>query len=166
VPLTQANLAASIDNMIATLALTPSDRCLNVMPLFHVVGFANILLASLCAGASVVCTPGFSAPLFFQWCGEFAPTWLLAVPAMLQSILAHAQESPERAANLQFRFIRSGTAPMPPRLLQEMERVFEIPIIEGYGLTETSAQVTLNPLRRECANQVPSVFLAVPTLES
>jgi acyl-CoA synthetase (AMP-forming)/AMP-acid ligase II/thioesterase domain-containing protein len=146
VPLTQANLAASIENIIATLALTPRDRCLNVMPLFHVNGMIGVVLASLAAGASVVCTPGFYAPHFFEWCREFAPTWYSAVPAMHQSILVRAQEHPERAANSTLRFIRSGAAPLAPALMAEMERVFGVPFIEGYGLTETAQQVSVNPL--------------------
>src|ERR1700722_20160152 len=127
VPLTQSNLAASIDNIIATLALTPRDRCLNVMPLFHVNGMIGAVLASLAAGASVVCTPGFYVPRFFEWCREFAPSWYSAVPAMHQSILARAREHPEWAANSTLRFIRSGAAALPPVLMAEMERVFGVP---------------------------------------
>ena len=146
VPLTQANLAASIENIIATLALTPRDRCLNVMPLFHVNGMIGVVFASLAAGASVVCTPGFYAPHFFEWCREFAPSWYSAVPAMHQSILARAREHPEWAANSTFRFIRSGAAPLAPALMAEMEQIFEVPVVEGYGLTETAQQVSVNPL--------------------
>jgi acyl-CoA synthetase (AMP-forming)/AMP-acid ligase II/thioesterase domain-containing protein len=146
VPLTQANLAASIENIIATLALTPRDRCLNVMPLFHVNGMIGAVLASLAAGSSVVCTPGFYAPHFFEWCREFAPTWYSAVPAMHQSILTRAREHPEWAANSTLRFIRSGAAPLAPALMVEIERVFGVPVVEGYGLTETAQQVSVNRL--------------------
>ena len=59
VPLTHANLCASAANVAATLALGSADRCLNVMPLFHIHGLVAALLASLHAGGSVVCTPGF-----------------------------------------------------------------------------------------------------------
>jgi oxalate---CoA ligase len=146
VPLTHSNLAATIDNIIATLALTPRDRCLNVMPLFHVNGMIGVVFASLAAGASVVCAPGFYAPHFFEWCREFAPTWYSAVPAMHQSILARTREHPEWAASSTFRFIRSGAAPLAPVLMAELERVFQVPVIEGYGLTETAQQVSVNPL--------------------
>ncbi|MFZ0678094.1 MAG: AMP-binding protein [Candidatus Binatus sp.] len=146
VPLTQANLAASIDNIIATLALTPRDRCLNVMPLFHVSGIIGVLLASLAAGASVVCTNGFNAPLFLDWCREFSPTWYFVVPTMHQSLLAHARENPKATANLRLRFIRSASAPLSPNLLAETEKLFGAPVIHGYGLTEAAQQVSINPL--------------------
>ena len=45
----------------------PEDRCLNVMPLFHIHGLVAAILASLGAGAGVVCTPGFNALRFFSW---------------------------------------------------------------------------------------------------
>jgi acyl-CoA synthetase (AMP-forming)/AMP-acid ligase II len=67
VPLSGANIAASARNIRATLALTPADRCLNVMPLFHIHGLIAAITSSLSAGASVVATPGFNALRFFQW---------------------------------------------------------------------------------------------------
>ena len=54
VPLTGANIAASAQNIRETLALTPADRCLNIMPLFHIHGLIAAVTASLSAGASVV----------------------------------------------------------------------------------------------------------------
>ena len=146
VPLTHANLAASIDNIVTTLALTPRDRCLNVMPLFHVSGIIGVLLASLSSGASVVCTPGFNAPLFLDWCREFAPTWYFVVPAMHQSVLAQARENPKVAAGLHLRFIRSASAPLSPKLLTEIEAIFGAPVVHGYGLTEAAQQVSIRPL--------------------
>ena len=79
VPLSHANLSASARNIGRTLALTPQDRCLNVMPLFHIHGLIAALLSSLAAGGSVVCTPGFLAPDFFPWLDAFSPTWYTAV---------------------------------------------------------------------------------------
>jgi len=67
VPLTERNLCASAHHIGATLALGTRDRCLNVMPLFHIHSLVGALLASIAAGASVVCTPGFHAPRFWEW---------------------------------------------------------------------------------------------------
>jgi len=65
VPLTHANLAASAANIATGLSLSHADRCLNVMPLFHIHGLVAATLASLSAGASVICTPGFDGAEFF-----------------------------------------------------------------------------------------------------
>jgi len=146
VPLTHANLAASAANVVRTLALTPQDRCLNVMPLFHIHGLVAALLASLSAGGSIACTPGFEAQRFFPWVGELQPTWYTAVPTMHQAVVARAGEHAELIASRPFRFIRSSSAALPPPVLAELEETFGAPVIEAYGMTEASHQMASNPL--------------------
>ena len=82
VPLTHKNLAASAGRIRETLGLTADDRCLNVMPLFHIHGLIGEVLASVAAGAGVVCTRGFEASQFFEWLEDFQATWLTAVPSI------------------------------------------------------------------------------------
>ena len=57
VPLPQRNLAASARHIGTTLALTPEDRCLNIMPLFHIHGLIAAVLSSLSAGARSTAPP-------------------------------------------------------------------------------------------------------------
>lgn len=154
VPLTQGNISASARSIRDWLALAPGDRCLNVMPLFHVHGLVAGLLASLAAGASVVCPEGFVAPLFFDWLETFQPTWYSAVPTMHQAILARfpsgsscsSPRAPEKCRRWSLRFIRSCSAALAPRLLSDLEETFGVPVIEAYGMTEASHQVASNPL--------------------
>jgi acyl-CoA synthetase (AMP-forming)/AMP-acid ligase II len=146
VPLTHANLCQSAANVATALALSPGDRCLSVMPLFHVHGLIGALLASIAAGASIVCTPGFQAPRFLDWLGDYAPTWYTAVPTMHQAIVDRA--AARRAIPLQssLRFVRSCSAALPPTLMAGLERTFAVPVIEAYGMTEASHQIASNPL--------------------
>ena len=146
VPLTHRNLCASADSIRQSLQLTPRDRCLNVMPLFHIHGLDAALLASWSAGASVVCTPGFYAPQFFPWLETFQPTWYTAVPTMHQAILARAAANQDVIAAARLRFIRSCSAALPPKVMAELERTFNAPVIEAYGMTEASHQMASNPL--------------------
>ena len=88
VPLTHSNLCASARNIAGSLRLEPQDRCLNVMPLFHIHGLVGAVLSSLWSGGSVVCTPGFHAPSFLSWLDEWRPTWYTAVPTMHQAVVA------------------------------------------------------------------------------
>jgi acyl-CoA synthetase (AMP-forming)/AMP-acid ligase II len=118
VPLTQANLAASARHVARTLELTPADRCLAIMPLFHIHGLVAALLSSLSAGASVACTSGFDATAFFDWWEELEPTWYTAVPTMHQAILARAP----RHAGVLARNRRVLCAPPPPRSLRRCSR--------------------------------------------
>ena len=87
VPLNGANICASALHIAHTLALGPRDRCLNIMPLFHIHGLMGAVLASVAAGGEIVCTPGFDAMRFFSWVRDFEPTWYTAVPTMHQGHL-------------------------------------------------------------------------------
>ena len=66
VPLRHVNVTASAYHIGETLALTPTDVCLNIMPLFHIHGLIAATLSSLGGGRRrCVCTPGFNAFRFF-----------------------------------------------------------------------------------------------------
>ncbi len=145
VPLTHRNIFASARAICATLELTSGDRCLSVMPLFHIHGLSAIF-ASLTAGASVVCPPGFAAPQFHAWLQEFRPTWYTAAPAVHRMILTEARQRPGLATHSTLRFIRSASSAMPPQLIADMERTFGVPFIEAYGMTEAAPQVASNRL--------------------
>ena len=146
VPLSQANLAASAQNIRETLALVPEDLCLNVMPLFHIHGLIAAVLSSLVAGAGIVCTPGFNALRFFAWLDEYKPTWYTAVPTMHQTILARAARNTEIVARSNLRLVRSSSASLPAQVMGELETLFGAPVIEAYGMTEAAHQMTSNPL--------------------
>jgi acyl-CoA synthetase (AMP-forming)/AMP-acid ligase II len=147
VRLTHGNICAAARDWGEALALKESDRCLNVVPLFHGHGLIASVLASLAAGSSVVCTPGCDLDSFFAWLTEFWPTWYSAVPAMHQAILARARQYPGQVANPRLRFIRSASAPLSPSVSTQLEQTFAAPVIEIYGMTETaSSPIASNPL--------------------
>jgi oxalate---CoA ligase len=146
VPLTHTNICTSAHNIRATLHLTEADRCLNVMPLFHIHGLIGATLSSLMAGGSVVCTPGFDVTAVFGWMEACDPTWYTAVPTMHQSILSRAAINAEIIARHPLRFIRSASAPLQPQVMAGLEEVFQAPVIESYGMTEAAHQMASNPI--------------------
>jgi oxalate---CoA ligase len=146
VPLRHVNITASAYHIGRTLALSPADCCLNIMPLFHIHGLIAAVLASLAAGGSVHCTPGFNALKFFQWLEEVRPSWYTAVPTMHQALLARAGRNQDVIRGGRLRFIRSSSASLPPQVMTELEAVFGVPVIESYGMTEASHQMASNPL--------------------
>lgn len=146
VPLTHKNVTTSARNIQHTLKLTPQDRCLNIMPLFHIHGLMAATLATIRAGASLVCTPGFYAPRFFEWVSRFRPTWYTAVPTMHQAILRQADVNRDVINQVAFRFIRSSSSSLAPNVMGELEQTFQAPVIEAYGMTEASHQMACNPL--------------------
>ena len=146
VPLSQRNLLASARNISKTLELTPQDRCLNVMPLFHIHGLMAPIMATLNAGARVFCSPGFDALKFYSWLDETSPTWYSAVPTMHQTILARANRNIESIARSQLRFIRSSSASLPISVLNGLEETFGTRVVEAYAMTEAAHQMCSNPL--------------------
>lgn len=146
VPLSQANLCASARHITQTLALTPDDHCLNIMPLFHIHGLIAAVLSSLASGGCVSCTAGFSATAFFGWLDALRPSWYTAVPTMHQVILERAARNKDIIARAPLRFIRSSSSSLPPPVMTQLEQVFGCPVLESYGMTEAAHQMTSNPL--------------------
>jgi acyl-CoA synthetase (AMP-forming)/AMP-acid ligase II len=147
VPLSHANVMASARAIAAHLALDANDRCLNVMPLFHVHGIVGALLATVAAGASVVCTGGFDHRGFFEWIAEFDPTWYSAVPTIHQWVVANGGLYRRVAPAHRFRFVRSCSAALPSKTFEALQALTGAPVVEAYGMTEASHQIASNPLR-------------------
>ncbi len=155
VPLTHFNVCTSAFNISQTLELRKGDhevpprrgdRCLNVMPLFHIHGLMGTLLSSMSVGASIVCTSGFESEKIMAWLDQFQPTWYSAVPTIHQAILEQAKLNPDIIKNSQLRLIRSSSASLPPLVMDQLEKTFNVPVIEAYGMTEASHQMASNPL--------------------
>jgi len=146
VPLSQGNLVASATNIRNSLQFVPQDSGLNVMPLFHIHGLIAGVLAPLAAGSQVFCTPGFNALKFFAWMDEAKPTWYTAVPTMHQAIVSRGKGNADVIARNPLRFLRSSSSSMPPQVIQELEALFNAPLIEAYGMTEATHQMACNPL--------------------
>ena len=146
VPLLQSNVAASAQHVRDSLALTATDRCMNVMPLFHIHGLIAAVSASLASGASIWCAPGFDALKFFGWMKEAQPTWYTAVPTMHQAILTRAGRNADVIADTKLRFLRSSSASLPAQVMVALNETFGAPVIEAYGMTEAAHQMACNPL--------------------
>lgn len=146
VPLLNSNLAVSAQNIARTLNLTSDDVGLNIMPLFHIHGLIASMLSSVSSGAQVVCSPGFNALKIFQWFKDVDPTWYTAVPTMHQAIMARASRNVEVVEGMRLRFARSSSSSLPPPVMAEVEKTFNCPVIEAYGMTEAAHQMASNPL--------------------
>ena len=145
VPLTHVNLITSALNLSAAYELSDQDRCLGIMPLFHIHGLAA-MLNSLITGGSCVVTPGFIAPKFFEWLDEFRPTWFTASPAIHQLILERAPLHPDIAAHCHLRFLRSASSAIHPQTIEALEQVFHAPVINAYGMSEAAPAISCTRL--------------------
>ena len=144
VPLTHANLTASIRNIADTYALTPDDVSMIVMPLFHVHGLIGAALSTLGSGGGLALPDRFSASRFWDVQRETGATWYSAVPTIHQILLMRADA--DAAPRASFRFIRSCSAALAPSVFSDLEERFGAPVLEAYGMTEAAHQMSSNPL--------------------
>ena len=146
VPLTHNNLLNSAQNIAKTIKLTKRDKNIILMPSFHIHGIVASILAPLVSGGKIVVLPKFNALSFFKSLEKHSPTWFTGVPTMLQAILDRASRNLKVISNSKLKFIRSSSASLPTSTLIAIEEVFKIPVIESYGMTEASHQMTSNLL--------------------
>jgi acyl-CoA synthetase (AMP-forming)/AMP-acid ligase II len=145
VPIRHRNIAASTRNIVAYYALSPADVSLCVMPLFHVHGLVASTLATLLSGGTVVVPGKFNPLSFWRTVRDTGATWYSAVPTIHNLLLSRAGDGrPAGAGGL--RFIRSCSASLPPEMMERLERVFGVPVLEAYGMTEATHQMASNPL--------------------
>ena len=129
------------------------DRSLAVGSLFNSAGRASGLLVPLAAGASTVIVGAYDGVRFVDWLDQFKPTFLSANPTVLAAMLdALAQREP--AAPRSLRFVRSGSNALPAAIQQRLESALGVPVIQGYGMTETGyiAQNPLPPRQRRAGS--------------
>lgn len=153
VPLTHRNLTRTMGNIKATYELTPKDRTMLVMPLFHVHGLLAGFLAPLASKGSVIVPSRFSASEFWRDFTEHKANWYTAVPTIHQILL----RSPIPNPIPEIRFIRSCSSPLAPTTFHKLEETFKAPVLEAYAMTEAAHQMTSNPLPHKGKRQPGSV---------
>ena len=142
VPLTHKNLTRTMKNIQATYQLSPKDRTMLVMPLFHVHGLLAGFLAPLYSGGSVIVPLKFSASEFWDDFITHKANWYTAVPTIHQILLKNPAPNPKP----EIRFIRSCSSPLSPTTFHLLEETYGAPVLEAYAMTEAAHQMTSNPL--------------------
>jgi long-chain acyl-CoA synthetase len=125
--------------------VTPVDRVLLSLPLFHIFGLAAGFLQVCWAGATVVLTERFEPAHVADVLVRHRVSGVAGVPSMFRSLLELPHDE-LRAATAGVRLCTSGGAPLPPQWLTQFREVTGLSIHEGYGLTEGGPVITTNPL--------------------
>lgn len=159
VPLTRANVAASVQNICATYELGPGDATVAVMPFFHGHGLFAALLASLASGGCVLLPERgrFSAGTFWDDMRAADATWFTAVPAIHEILLDRSEREHPGPRAPRLKFVRSCSAPLNTATQRALERTFGAPLLSAYGMTESSHQATSEPLPQRGALRQGSV---------
>ena len=148
VPLTHANVAASVQGICATYELGPGDATVAVMPFFHGHGLFAALLASLASGGCVLLPERgrFSAHTFWDDMRAVAATWFTAVPTIHEILLDRSALEYPGPQVVPLKFVRSCSAPLNTATQRALERTLGAPLLSAYGMTESTHQATSEPL--------------------
>jgi long-chain acyl-CoA synthetase len=145
--LSHANLIHAGMTVGAAHALTPADRVLSSLPLYHVNGLVIATVSPLCAGGSIVMPHKFSVSQWWTLVERYRPTWLNVVPTIIAYLLHGPDLSAAQAAACSgIRFARSASAPLAPEQHLAFEARFGISVLEAMGLTECASVAFANPL--------------------
>jgi acyl-CoA synthetase (AMP-forming)/AMP-acid ligase II len=125
--------------------LSPRDRGLCVLPIYHINGLCVTVMGALISGGSLAMCSKFSASKFWETAGAAQATWFSVVPTIISHLL-HGEKDPDAQTRARIRFGRSASSALSPDVQTAFETRFEVPIVETMGLTETAAQILSNPL--------------------
>lgn len=136
VPLTHRAICAGSRSTADSLGLNQYDRCLNLLAPCHVHGLVSNTVMPLVTGGSIIATSGFRSACIAQWLVDLQPTWISAPPSLQQQIAETWTASATRSSQTSLRFLRSGSVPLWPELIEFLSGTFGVPIVEAYGMTE------------------------------
>jgi long-chain acyl-CoA synthetase len=141
--LTHANLSSNVRTTIETLLpMGPGDVVFGGLPLFHSFGQTVGLNAAMAGGACLTLLPKFDGEQALSIIAEDRVTVFLGVPTMYMALLAVKDR--DRFDTSTLKLAASGGASLPVEVLHGVEQAFDITLLEGYGLSETSPVAAFN----------------------
>lgn len=140
--LTHNNLIGNVKSMDDVSDFGPGDNFLAVLPMFHSFGWATSVLLPLYLGCSITILDGFRPKEVLHALSQKGITVFCGVPSMFAVLLKLRRQAPFPS----LKFAISGGDSISEEHMLAFEKTFNFPIIEGYGLSEASPVVSLNPL--------------------
>ena len=144
--LSHKNMVAGGQYTAMAHELSPGDRALCSLPLYHINGEVVTAVSPLISGGSVVMPHKFSTSNFWELISEHGCTWFSVVPTIISYLINSTDLKEKNVRVQQVRFGRSASSALPPELHKDFEEKFGISIVETMGLTETAAPVLSNPI--------------------
>jgi len=140
--LTHKNLVSNAKGIVKALEITSDDKILCVLPMFHSFAWTTTVLSALYTGGTTVILEAFNPKEVLRTIRDEKVTIVCGVPTMYNYYLSLGSSE----AFESMRVFVSGGASIPVEIIESFKAKFDISIIEGYGLSEASPVVTVNPL--------------------
>jgi long-chain acyl-CoA synthetase len=144
VMLTHRNVTFGGANTAQSYGLRETDVALACLPLVHIFANASPVFGSLNSGGSIVVMERFQTEMVYDALANDGVTWFPGVPTMFGYLLNAFNERPRSVRSL--RMGLSGGASLSGEHLMRFEELFQAPVLEVYGLTESTGLVTANPV--------------------
>lgn len=143
--LTHSNLLTNTIVCADLFDLQSEDTQLIVLPLFHIFAMTVLMNTGIYRGASNILLPRFDAEAVFGLMDKHKVTIFAGVPTMYWGLLNYTEDKFDyKSIAAQLRSCICGGASLPLKVLEDFEARFEVPIYEGYGMSEGSPVVTFN----------------------
>jgi long-chain acyl-CoA synthetase len=158
--LTHYNIYANAVQSLSWLsdAKRGNQKMLGVLPFFHVFAMTAIMNLSVLAGFEIIAVPRFNLDETLKIIHKKKPHYFPAVPAIYSGINSHKDLKKYDLSSL--KYCISGGAPLPAEVKKNFEKITGCVVVEGYGLSESSPVVCINPTRGE--NKLGSIGLPIP----
>ena len=146
VVLTHANISANMEQIKLRLhdIQIGSEKSLCVVPFFHVLGMTGVQNLSVMVGAEMIMLPRFEIKMLINTIRRTRPTVAAGVPTIFTAINNYPKIKKKDLSSI--RYAISGGAPLPVEVKQAFEELSGGILVEGYGLSESSPLVSVNPV--------------------
>jgi long-chain acyl-CoA synthetase len=143
--LTHANVSANARQLVqhAECERIGVKRVLGVLPLFHVFAMQTVMLIPICLGAEIILVPRFNLMSLLDDIEREKPTMFPGVPTIYAAINNVRDIEKRDLSSLTLSI--SGGAPLPLDVRTRFQELTGCPLVEGYGLSESSPVVSANP---------------------
>jgi long-chain acyl-CoA synthetase len=142
VMLTHRNFTSNVASCRKVIAFTEKDVMIGLLPLFHSFGLTASFLLPCLSGSKAVFLEKFHPGRAAELIERQGVTVLFAIPSMYRFLVRAMESRPFNFRSL--RFCISGGEPLEDSLIDAFRKVFGMPLLNGYGLTETSPVVAIN----------------------
>ncbi|MCJ7648401.1 MAG: AMP-binding protein, partial [Candidatus Lokiarchaeota archaeon] len=154
--LTHYNIVSNVVQISQLFELSELDVAIIVLPLYHIYGLNVGMNQAIWLGAAQVITPRFEVKEFCELIEKYQVSYSLCVPPIFLAVVRHLEDPNNKGYDwTNLKIFNNGAAPIPLELLERFDKLAkekcnakEVTVQHGWGLTEASPVVAVNPMYR------------------
>lgn len=160
--ITNANLIAVAAGWIESIRFftnIANYKALATSPLYHIYGFQSLVNVNILVGGSIIIVPEVNADNILEAINKYEPNVWPTVPFLIRVLNQHPDLTNSKVNKIQY--LASGAAPIPVKVMNELEKITGCPVIEGYGASETTNAVCSNPMQKRKVGSIGIPYVNV-----